>query len=482
MKIAPIKVDHVDHMGTDLTVVNAARVSFDKQSEWLVHFDYGADKGLILSEADTKLIAYLAKHNHWSPFAHTSIQLRIKVPIFVARQLVKHCVTGDTEVTFCKPVGGESNGRTKRTISDLHCMWTGKVKYQGGEKGKRNVSGGHVKVFNEDTQQFESSHIVDVIYQGIKPVFLLTTESGQSVRITNNHKVMTQRGWVAVEELAPGVDCMVTEELNGVLVTPENKRRDYDVADVIARREHVKSECVRCGVTEKLECDHIVPVNAGGTHDASNLQTLCSKCHREKSANEKSSHRPNAFRPRWTQVVSIEPVGSEDVYDITVEGWHNFLANGLVVHNCVGGVWNEVSRRYVDSEPEFYFPEVWRGRPTDGAKQGSSGVVTELPEGKGIYVQRPLRAAMQTTAAALETYNLMLSGGVAPEQARMILPQNTMTEWIWTGSLMFFARVCAQRLDPHAQAETSEVARQIADIVRPLFPVSWAALTRQEVV
>jgi len=66
---------------------------------------------------------------------------------------------------------------------------------------------------------------------------------------------------------------------------------------------------------------------------------------------------------------------------------------------------------------------------------------------------------------------------VAPEQARMILPQNMMTEWYWTGSLMFFARVCAQRLDPHAQAETSEVARQIADVVRPLFPVSWLALT-----
>lgn len=480
MKIAPIKVDHVDHMGDDLTVVNAARVSFDKASKWLVHFDYGADKGLILSEADTKLIAYLAKHNHWSPFAHTSIQLRVKAPIFVARQLVKHCVTGDTEVTFCKPVGGKSNGRTKRTISDLHRMWTGKVKYQGGEKGKRNVSGGHVKVFNEDTQQFESSHIVDVIYQGIKPVFLLTTESGQSVRITNNHKVMTQRGWVTVEELAPGVDCMVTEELNGVLVTPGNKRRDYDVADVIARREHVKSECVRCGGTEKLECDHIVPVNAGGMHDASNLQTLCSKCHREKSANEKSSHRPNAFQPRWTQVVSIEPVGSEDVYDITVEGWHNFLANGLVVHNCVGGVWNEVSRRYVDSEPEFYFPEVWRGRPTDGAKQGSSGVIDSMD---GYGGKSSVQEYAHTTVSDyLSVYSDMIAAGVAPEQARMILPQNTMTEWYWTGSLMFFARVCAQRLDPHAQAETSEVARQIAEIVRPLFPVSWAALTAKEEV
>lgn len=239
MKTAPIKVEYIDHMGTDLTVVNAARVSFDKESAWeaVDHMlDASTWKAGIerrLSDADVKLIAYLAKHNHWSPFAHTSIQLRVKAPIFVARQLVKH---------------------------------------------------------------------------------------------------------------------------------------------------------------------------------------------------------------------------------------------------QVGGVWNEVSRRYVDSEPEFYFPEVWRGRPTDGVKQGSSGVVTHV---HGVLVSHGAQYAAST---ALGTYNQLIDGGVAPEQARMILPQNMMTEWYWTGSLMFFARVCAQRLDPHAQAETSEVARQIANIVRPLFPVSWMALTAKEAV
>ena len=249
MKTAPIKVDHVDHMGTDLTVVNAARVSFDKASQWETGFKMSDDDCDVhygepcrleytkLSDADVKLIAYLAKHNHWSPFAHTSIQLRVKAPIFVARQLVKH---------------------------------------------------------------------------------------------------------------------------------------------------------------------------------------------------------------------------------------------------QVGGVWNEVSRRYVDSKPEVYFPEVWRGRPTDGAKQGSSGVVERMD---GYAGNSSVQAYAHTAASnALGLYNEMLAAGVAPEQARMILPQGAMTEWYWTGSLMFFARVCAQRLDPHAQAETSEVARQIADIVRLLFPVSWAALTAKEEV
>lgn len=487
MKTAQMKVELVDHMGTDLTVVNAARVSFDKASTWegIVQYPNPQDpeatcRANKLSDKDAKLINYLAKHNHWSPFAHTSVQLRIKAPIFVARQLVKHCVTGDTEVTFCKPVAGKSNGRDKRTIAELHRMWTGKVKYQGGKKGKRNVSGGHVKVFNEDTQQFESSHIVDVIYQGVKPVFLLTTESGQCVRITGNHEVMTQRGWVAVDALVPGVDYMVTEELSGELVNPGNKRRDCDVADVIARRDHVKTECARCGATENLECDHIIPVNAGGTHDADNLQTLCCECHKEKSAKEKSPCRPNAFQPRWTRVVCIEPAGSEDVYDITVEGWHNFLANGLVVHNCVGGVWNEVSRRYVDSEPEFYFPDQWRGRPEGSIKQGSSGVIEKMTfltvTDDRVEYQTPQAIAEEVTKYALWHYESMISSGVAPEQARMILPQNMMTEWYWTGSLMFFTRVCRERLAPGAQLETRDVAEQIAEIVAPLFPVSWSAL------
>jgi len=235
MKIAPIKVDLVDHMGTDLTVVNAARVSFDKASFWeystVEHPEFGPIRDEHLSVADTKLIHYLAKHNHWSPFAHTSIQLRIKAPIFVARQLVKH---------------------------------------------------------------------------------------------------------------------------------------------------------------------------------------------------------------------------------------------------QVGGVWNEVSRRYVDSEPEFFFPDVWRGRPTDGMKQGSSGVIDSMD---GYGGKSSVQAYAHTTVSDyLSVYSDMIAAGVAPEQARMILPQNMMTEWYWTGSLMFFARVCKERLAPGAQAETQDVASLIAREVELLFPVSWNAL------
>ncbi len=223
MIISPMKVTYRRHMGDDLTIVDAARVSFDKESKW----EDTDSRFNQLNHDDSKLINYLAKHKHWSPFAHTSVQLRVKAPIFVARQLVKH---------------------------------------------------------------------------------------------------------------------------------------------------------------------------------------------------------------------------------------------------QVGGVWNEVSRRYVDSEPEFWFPEVWRGRPVN-AKQGSNGMIDNVFTKQLVDV-----TSKDTMGNALAAYIYMLGEGVAPEQARMVLPQNMMTEWIWTGSLMFWCRVCRERLAPGAQAETREVAEQIAEIVAPLFPVSWAAL------
>lgn len=220
MKTSDIQVTFMDSMGSDITVTNAARVSFAKESEWLDQSTH------TLHESDARLIAYLAKHNHWSPFAHTSLQFRVKAPIFVARQLVKH---------------------------------------------------------------------------------------------------------------------------------------------------------------------------------------------------------------------------------------------------QVGGVWNEVSRRYVDEEPEFYFPEAWRVKPVN-AKQGSGGEHAA----SGAWTL----AAVINVRQLLNLYNEMIKDGVAPEQARMVLPQNMMTEWIWTGSLVFWARVCSLRLDPHSQSETTDVARLIDTEIRKLyvFNHSWSAL------
>ena len=218
-----MQVTLIDSMGSDLTVVNAARVSFAKESEWEeIPFGNGPTEGL-LKDGDERLIKYLAKHNHWSPFGHCSVQFRIKAPIFVARQLVKH---------------------------------------------------------------------------------------------------------------------------------------------------------------------------------------------------------------------------------------------------QVGLVWNEVSRRYVDDTPEFYVPKKWRLKAKD-KKQGSSDEEIEYN----------IDGAIQFVT---QTYNNLLKEGVAPEMARMVLPQNLYTEWYWSGTLMAFARVCNLRCKPDTQKETQIIANMIDKECEDLFTNSWEALRDDE--
>lgn len=138
-----------------------------------------------------------------------------------------------------------------------------------------------------------------------------------------------------------------------------------------------------------------------------------------------------------------------------------FVARQLVKHKFLR--WNEISRRYVDDEPEFYVPEVWRGKSAD-KKQGSEGEALT-------YVQD-----WDTYAGPLKVYRELLGDGVAPEMARMVLPQSTMTEWYWSGSLDAFASMCKLRCAYDTQYESRIVANQISDVVRDLFPVSWDAL------
>jgi len=221
-----MKVELVDKMGSDLSVVNAARVSYSKESEWERITPAGPTEGA-LSEKDEKLIKYLAKHNHWSPFAHASLQFRIKAPIFVARQLVKH---------------------------------------------------------------------------------------------------------------------------------------------------------------------------------------------------------------------------------------------------QVGLVWNEISRRYVDYEPELYEPKEWRGRPQN-SKQGSDGTVS-------IDSNEKHRLDMTMEQCKI-IYNSLIGKGIAPEQARMVLPQSMMTEWIWSGTLYAFARVCNLRCAKDTQEETRYIANQIHNICNKEFPNSWKYLKNE---
>lgn len=139
-----------------------------------------------------------------------------------------------------------------------------------------------------------------------------------------------------------------------------------------------------------------------------------------------------------------------------------FVARQLAKHQ-VGLTVNEISRRYVDTDPEFYNPDTWRGR-SESVKQGSSTTETINYDIQGHNIQ------------CLKMYENMLSEGIAPEMARVVLPQNMMTEIYWTGSLYAFTRVYNLRAEKTAQWETQQVAKMIGAELEKLFPVSWKAL------
>ena len=135
-----------------------------------------------------------------------------------------------------------------------------------------------------------------------------------------------------------------------------------------------------------------------------------------------------------------------------------------------GFVENEISRRYVSFEPEFYYPQ-WRGKPEGSVKQGSDDF-TEISN----RLQAEYEVVLHN---AIGTYNSLIEEGIAPEQARFVLPQGMYTEWYWTGSLAAYARFYKQRIDPNAQWEVQQYAIAVEKIIKPLFPVSWKHLTQK---
>jgi thymidylate synthase (FAD) len=168
-------------------------------------------------------------------------------------------------------------------------------------------------------------------------------------------------------------------------------------------------------------------------------------------------------------------------YDIVCSIWKHIA--GFVPDNALrtllnirfkhkqGFVENEESRRYISGTPELFIPEHFRNAPPEGHnKQGSVGV-----HHSSEYISKGYELIAKK---ALDYYEEMIKMGVAPEQARFILPQGFMVNWIWTGSLMSYARFYNQRTDPHAQLEIQQLASQVGEIIEPLFPVSWRALTK----
>ncbi len=178
-------------------------------------------------------------------------------------------------------------------------------------------------------------------------------------------------------------------------------------------------------------------------------------------------------RHLWNSVLHIESADEEQLYRLSSVSFRVkapiFVARQLVKHQK-DLVWNEESRRYIDSDPDFFVPEVWRARPDGSIKQGSS-------ETDALSSQHYTRGcANEHALGQLQLYDALIGNHVAPELARMVLPQSAMTEWIWTGTPEAWNRVCSLRLDPHAQKETREIAQMIDKGMNEVMPRTWKLL------
>jgi thymidylate synthase (FAD) len=149
-----------------------------------------------------------------------------------------------------------------------------------------------------------------------------------------------------------------------------------------------------------------------------------------------------------------------------------FVRTQLFKHK-VGFTENEISRRYVTFEPEIYNPN-WRSAPINGAKQGSADFITDEA------LNNRLDFLYGIVTENVKVYEELLKLGVAPEQARSVLPQGTYTEWWWTGSLSAYARMYSQRIDTHAQWEIQQYAKGVGEIIEKLYPISWRVLTSND--
>lgn len=219
-------------MATDLSVVNAARVSFARRKEQM-------------DEADEGLIRFLMRDRHGTPFEHNAFRFHVRAPIFVAREWFRHrvgCLTGDTVVTFVN-INGRANKKLSRTLDDLWRMWTvgernGRALSQDlaaevdrlvasglslrstarrpgvGRRSIRSHLAGRnryrdarwrvrkmrVRVLDEDSGEFVTGHIADMFDKGPQPVYRLTLADGKQLTLTANHRVLTDEGWRAMGE------------------------------------------------------------------------------------------------------------------------------------------------------------------------------------------------------------------------------------------------------------------------------------------
>jgi len=403
------RIDVLDHgfvrldavMADDLSVANAARVSFARRKE-------------VLDDADRGLIRFLMRDRHGTPFEHNSFRFHIRCPIFVAREWMRHrigCLTGDTVVTFVS-TDGHASPQLARTLDELWSMWT-----VGGQDGARGVRGMSLRVLDESTNEFTVGHIEDVVDKGVQPVYRVTLANGRQLTATENHRVLTDGGWTTLGK-AVG------------LVGAADGARMTKPCRLVTNGMPVYSE--------RDWMDVPGPVWRGRT-----------------------------LTGHPVDVVRVESVGMRRTYDLCVAGpWHNFVANGIVVHNS----FNEFSLRYAKATDDFYVPEADDVR----TQVGKPGAYTFEPV-SGELAEHTREELRKVYDVAYATYQGLLEQGVAREVARSVLPVGAYTEFYWTVNARSLMNFVSLRAAETAQREIRRYAEAVEELFARYMPVTHEA-------
>ncbi|WP_377274065.1 FAD-dependent thymidylate synthase [Peterkaempfera sp. SMS 1(5)a] len=348
-----------------------------------------------------------------------------------------------------------------------------------------SVRRNHVRCYDERTLIAQRAQILDVMESGVKQLLKLTTASGKALRCSKDHAVFTPDGWRKAGELQAGDHVMVagTAPRPSEALVPPSLRRGIGVWTSMQRKRLIKEQdaCYLCShmfPRDELELDHVVPVAMDllKALDERNLAPACKNCHDMKSATEQGmGKRGGKIAVAKSDVVlNIEDDGEEMTYDLSVAGpWHNFLADGVVVHNS----YNEESGRYRELQPVFYVPGeerklVQQGRP------GKYEFVAGTPE-----QHKTVGAAMEESyRRSYEAYQEMLAAGVAREVARAVLPVGLFSSMYATcnaRSLMHFLSLRTKderaKVPSFPQREIEMVAERMEQQWAELMPLTHAA-------
>jgi flavin-dependent thymidylate synthase len=407
----------VDYMGGDASIVQAARVS------------YGI--GTKSVNEDRGLIRYLMRHQHTTPLEMVEMKFHVKLPIFVARQWIRHrtaCLSGDSELIFDLP-GAQRRGRRqchRVAIEKFHKLW-----HEGTTHPMRKrLEKMHLRTCDEQTGEICHTRVVDVWCTGEKLVFRVVLENGSTLKMTENHRCMTEKGWMTLKEatglrLQPG---------NGVTWNADSPMFAVNGMAAYKDRDWLAAQ----------RASGLMPRPVG-----------------------KRTPRGRKLVRAFSKIARIEYVGEETTYDLQVSGpYHNFVANGFVVHNSV----NEYSGRYSIMPDEFYLPEI--GHITKQSATNRQGGGESLDAER----QREIRLLIeQEQGVVREGYERMLELEVRRELARVNLGVSQYTEWYWKCDLHNIFHFLKLRLDDHAQYEIRVYAEAMAEIVRAVAPVAYEA-------